>query len=131
MTDKTFTYAGVSTCDKGNTKVRFTNDLATRIKILTKGGHNDVDLRELPRAMTKPEACSFLMDQEGFEGIQRMAVEDGNADYNVVRVTKAKGKAANAVSTPTATKTPAKKKAASKKTVAKKSAPKAKATAKA
>lgn len=119
MTDKTFTYAGVSTCDKGNTKVRFTNDLATRIKILTKGGHDDIDLRELPTAMTKPEACSFLMEQEGFEGTQRMAVEDGNDNYNVVRVTKAK---ANAVSTPTATKAPAKKKAAPKKSAAKKTA---------
>jgi hypothetical protein len=53
MSDKTFTYVGVSTL-KGKVKARFTND-ATRIKVLMKNGHTDVNFVELPRAMTKAE----------------------------------------------------------------------------
>lgn len=112
MTDKTFTYAGVSTAPSGTAKVRFTNDLPTRIKIMTKHGHDDVDFRELPGPMTKPEAVAHLMTLTDFNGpIDRMAIEDANDKYNVVVVKRAKGKAktkANAkssVSAPDATKT--------------------------
>ena len=54
-TNKTFTVVGVSTLN-GKTKVRFANDFAGRIKNLVKGGHTNVELFELPKAMTK-EAC--------------------------------------------------------------------------
>ena len=105
MTDKTFTYAGVSTAPSG-AKVRFTNDLPTRIKILTKGGHDDIDLRELPKAMTKPEAVAYLMSLADFNGpFDRMAIEDANDKYNVIVVKRTKGKVKSNVSTPDATKT--------------------------
>lgn len=104
MTDKTFTFSGVSTGPNGQPKVRFTNDLTTRIKILVKGGHDDIDIRELPSAMTKPEAVTFLMEQADFEGTARMAIEDANDKYNVVSVKKSKAKAKKDVSTPSATK---------------------------
>jgi hypothetical protein len=56
-----FTVAGVST-QHGITKVRFANDIVSRTKILAKGGHSPLELIELPRAMTKAEACQHLLD---------------------------------------------------------------------
>jgi hypothetical protein len=60
----TFTVAGVST-QYGITKVRFANDLASRVKLLSKGGHSPLELIELPKAMTKAEACQHLLDVGG------------------------------------------------------------------
>jgi len=59
-----FTVAGVST-QNGVTKVRFANDLVSRYKLLSKGGHSPLELIELPRAMTKAEACQHLLDTGG------------------------------------------------------------------
>ena len=59
-----FTVAGVST-QNGVTKVRFANDLVSRYKLLSKGGHDPLELVELPRAMTKAEACQYLLDAGG------------------------------------------------------------------
>jgi hypothetical protein len=59
-----FTVAGVST-QHGITKVRFANDIVSRTKILAKGGHSPLELIELPRAMTKAEACQHLLDVGG------------------------------------------------------------------
>ena len=60
----TFTVVGVST-QYGVTKVRFANDLASRVKLLSKGGHSPLELMELPKAMTKAEACQHLLDVGG------------------------------------------------------------------
>ena len=60
-----FTVAGVSN-NKGVIKVRFCSDKVLRIKNLQKQGDTDIDLIELPKPMTKPEACQFLLDQEQF-----------------------------------------------------------------
>ena len=60
----TFTVTGVST-QNGVTKVRFANDLASRVKLLSKGGHSPLELIELPSAMTKAEACQHLLDIGG------------------------------------------------------------------
>lgn len=57
-TEKTFTVAGISTLS-GKTKIRFANDVM-RIKILAKNGHENVELVELPHAMTKPEIVAHL-----------------------------------------------------------------------
>ena len=57
-TSKTFKVIGRSTLN-GNTKVRFANDL-TRVKVLIKGGHTDVDLHELPEAMTKEAGIAYV-----------------------------------------------------------------------
>ena len=58
-TDKKFAVAGVSTLS-GKTKIRFANDVM-RIKILTKNGHTDVELIDLPREMTKAEIAQHLI----------------------------------------------------------------------
>ena len=57
-TSKTFKVIGVSTL-AGKTKVRFANDLATRIKNLVKNGHTNVELFELPEAMTKEAGIAY------------------------------------------------------------------------
>jgi hypothetical protein len=58
-TSKLFTVIGVSTL-AGKTKVRFANDLATRIKNLVKGGHTNIELFELPEAMTKEASLAYV-----------------------------------------------------------------------
>lgn len=55
-----FTVAGVST-HRGVTKVRFANDMVSRVKMLVKGGHTNIDLYDLPKPMTKAEVCDYLM----------------------------------------------------------------------
>lgn len=57
-TDKKFSVAGVSTLN-GKTKIRFAND-SMRIKILSKNGHQNVDLINLPHEMTKGEIAAHL-----------------------------------------------------------------------
>ncbi len=60
-TEKTFTVAGTATLN-GNTKVRFANDLVARIKILAKNNCTDINLVELPHAMTKMQALQHLQE---------------------------------------------------------------------
>ena len=60
-----FTVAGVSK-HNGEIKVRFCSDFVLRVKNLQKQGDTDIQLIELPNPMTKPQACSFLLDQESF-----------------------------------------------------------------
>lgn len=67
---ETFTVAGTSKLPTGETKVRFANDM-TRVKVLVKGGHTDIDLIDMPRAMTKEEIVEQLI---------KMNFADGNAE---------------------------------------------------
>jgi hypothetical protein len=57
--EKTFTVAGTSNLN-GVVKFRFANDLKGRIKVLEKNGHTEVNLIELPTAMTKEAAIAYL-----------------------------------------------------------------------
>ena len=83
-TEKTFTVAGTAT-HKGVTKVRFANDLVARIKILNKAGCTDINLVELPRAMTKLEALQYLQEQ---------GITQGDAGYAVANKLAEKAKVA-------------------------------------
>lgn len=74
-TDKKYSVAGVSTLS-GKTKIRFAND-AMRIKILAKNGHQDVELIDLPREMTKGEIAQHLVEIDFAKG--RKAVADAVA----------------------------------------------------
>ena len=65
--NKTFTVAGYATNPDGTVKVRFANDLVSRIKILNKAGCTNVNLIELPRPMTKLQALAHL-DAQGISG---------------------------------------------------------------
>ena len=57
-----FKVAGVSTLN-GVTKVRFANDL-TRVKMLAKHDHTDIELMNLPEAMDKPTICGYLKETD-------------------------------------------------------------------
>jgi len=110
----TFTVAGVST-QYGITKVRFANDLASRVKLLSKGGHSPLELMELPKAMTKAEACQYLLDTGGVFKQWSALINDtmGKKQGTVVsKPVKAKAKAA-----PVKTKAVAPKKVAAPKVI--------------
>ena len=62
-TEKLFTVAGTATNADGTVKARFANDLVARIKILNKAGCTDINLMELPSAMTKLQALQYLTEQ--------------------------------------------------------------------
>lgn len=71
--EKLFTVAGTATQD-GVTKARFANDMVARVKILSKAGCTNINLVELPRAMTKLEALQHL---------QSLGITEGDAGYAV------------------------------------------------
>ena len=86
-----FTVAGLSR-QNGSLKLRFANDFVTRVKVLQRNGHKDINLVELPQAMTKDAAVAYLTtltDQFGYVEAQSVF-----ADYQSknVKTTKAKGK---------------------------------------
>jgi hypothetical protein len=72
--EKTFTVAGTSNLN-GTVKFRFANDLKSRIKVLEKNGHTEVNLIELPTAMTKAQAIAFLESLPAAEGAVAAAEE--------------------------------------------------------
>lgn len=67
MTNQTFTVAGVSK-HKGEFKVRFANDLM-RTKNLTKSGHTDITLVDLPSAMLKLDAVKYIATLDEFNNV--------------------------------------------------------------
>ena len=77
MTQKTFSVAGVSTF-KGETKVRFANDFVSRIKILDKNEHTDVELIELGTELSKEDVCKVLVAHPKF---QVVAAQVAIAEY--------------------------------------------------
>lgn len=85
MTDKLFTVAGTATNADGTTKARFANDLVARIKILHKAGCTNVNLVELPQAMTKLDALKYLTEQ---------GITDGDASFAVANKLAEKSKVA-------------------------------------
>lgn len=64
-TDKKFSVCGISTVD-GQTKMRFATDVM-RVKVLAKGGHQDITLIELPEAMPKVDAVKFVAQLPEFQ----------------------------------------------------------------
>jgi hypothetical protein len=79
-TEKLFTVAGTATNADGTTKARFANDLVARIKILNKTGCTDINLVELPHAMTKLQALQYLTEQGITEGDAGFAVANKLAE---------------------------------------------------
>jgi len=78
--DKLFTVAGTATNADGTTKARFANDLVARIKILNKAGCTNINLVELPHAMTKLDALKYLTEQGITEGDAGFAVANKLAE---------------------------------------------------
>jgi len=96
-TDKTFTVAGVSK-HKGEYKVRFANDVM-RVKVLTKGGHEDIRLVELDEPLSKLDAVLAIKNMTEFA--------DVNAQNAFLEYVERNVPAAKPESTPSATKTKA------------------------
>jgi len=55
---KLFSVVGVSTLN-GNTSIRVANDIK-REKVLARNGHTNINLIELPNAMTKVDATAYF-----------------------------------------------------------------------
>lgn len=89
MSNDLFKVGGVSKSKSGY-KVRFANDM-TRVKILAKTD-SDINLVELPSAMTKPELVTFLKSTDLYQNTEyRVAIDTADAKYNGAGVVKAKG----------------------------------------
>jgi hypothetical protein len=89
MTDKTFMVGGVSKT-KGQYKVRFAGDM-TRVKILAKTD-TDINLVELPRAMTKAELVTHLKTTDLYKNPEyAAAIDAADAKYNTAGTVKVKG----------------------------------------
>ena len=85
--EKLFKVGGVSKT-KGQYKVRFANDM-TRVKILAKTD-SDINLVELPKAMTKPDLVTFLKSTDLYSnGDYRAAIDAADSKYNGTVSTKA------------------------------------------
>ena len=85
--NKLFKVGGVSKT-KGQYKVRFAGDM-TRVKILAKTD-SDINLLELPKAMTKPDLVTFLKTSELYANAEyRAAIDAADAKYNGSVSTKA------------------------------------------
>lgn len=65
MTTTLYTVVGI-TVHNGNAKVRFTDDMARRVKQFTKGGATRVDFVTLPNAMGKVEALKYMLTLNEF-----------------------------------------------------------------
>ena len=85
MTEKLFTVAGTAKNADGTVKARFANDLVARIKILNKAGCTDINLVELPQAMTKLQALQHL---------QSIGITEGDAGFAVANKLAEKSKVA-------------------------------------
>src|SRR5210317_1265623 len=81
-----FKIIGVSTF-KGVTKVRFANDMVSRVKILSKEGHTDINLRELDTPMSKPDAVAYLKTTELMDNpVFASAINTAYDKYHTVKV---------------------------------------------
>lgn len=104
MSNQTFKVVGI-TVHNGNAKVRFTDDMARRIKQFTKGGATRCDFIELADPMTKLDALRFMLGHEQFQSAEDQAtisesIEDrekearkGEVKVKVAKTNTAKSKA--------------------------------------
>jgi hypothetical protein len=98
--DKLFTVAGTATNADGTVKARFANDLVARIKILNKAGCTNINLMELPTAMTKLQALQYLTEQGVTAGDAGYAVANKLAEKTkLAKKGEVKVKATKAVTT--------------------------------
>ena len=75
-----FKVTGISTLN-GVTKVRFANDLVSRVKILNKDGHTDINLVELPSALSKADCVKYLKGSDLYVKFAD-AINSADSKYN-------------------------------------------------
>ena len=66
MSDKTYKVAGIATDKRGNTKVRYANDLVNRIKVLSRDSFTNINLIELDDEYDKFAICQLLLVDNRF-----------------------------------------------------------------
>jgi hypothetical protein len=66
MSEKMYSVAGIATDSKGNTKVRYANDLVNRVKVLSKNGFTNITLIQLDNEYEKFEICQILLTDNRF-----------------------------------------------------------------
>lgn len=66
MNDKVFKVAGVATDKRGNTKVRYANDLVNRTKVLCRDNFTNIKLIEFEDEYDKFEICQLLLADNRF-----------------------------------------------------------------
>ena len=84
-----FKVIGISTLN-GVTKVRFANDMVSRVKILNKDGHKDINLIELSTALSKSDAVKHLKTTDLYAKFGA-AIDAADSKYNgsaTVKVSK-------------------------------------------
>lgn len=87
----TFNVTGISTLN-GKTKVRFANDLVSRVKILNKEGHTDIELIELATPLSKLDCIKYLKTTDSYTNFSG-AIDDAEEKYTAlvsVKVPKSK-----------------------------------------
>ena len=81
-----FNVTGISTLN-GKTKVRFANDLVSRVKILVKDGHTDINLIELAEPMSKADCVKYLKGTDLYQTPAfALAIDSADEKYNTVKV---------------------------------------------
>jgi hypothetical protein len=75
-----FKVTGISTL-KGVTKVRFANDMVTRVKILNKDGHKDINLIELTAPLSKADCVKHLKTTDLYVKFGA-AIDAADSKYN-------------------------------------------------
>jgi hypothetical protein len=66
MTEKVYRVAGIATDKRGNTRVRYSNELDNRIKVLTRDSFTNINLIELDDEYEKFEICQLLLSDNRF-----------------------------------------------------------------
>lgn len=81
-----FNVTGISTLN-GKTKVRFANDLVSRVKILVKDGHQDINLIELANPLSKADCVKHLKTTDLYQNpMFAAAIDAADEKYNTVKV---------------------------------------------
>jgi hypothetical protein len=106
-TDKQFSVVGISKLN-GDYKVRFANDIM-RIKVLAKGGHEDIRLADLEAPLSKMDAVVAMSKLDEFQDVIAKATI---AEYVERNTPRAKPESTPTATKKTAVKAPAKAKAA-------------------
>jgi hypothetical protein len=89
MDTKTYKVVGISTSPQGETKIRFAQDLVSRIKTLVMRKHTNILLRETPAPMSKEASIQWMITQADFNKPEVRLLADGFINRNCQSVQKA------------------------------------------
>lgn len=90
-----FKVTGISTLN-GKTKVRFANDLVSRVKILVKDGHSDINLVELKEPLSKLDCIKYLKTT-GLYAEFSAAIDAAEEKYSEMGTVKVSGISLDAI----------------------------------